>query len=344
MAYSTINKSTENFDTNLYTANGSGKTISGMDFQPSMIWTKNRDSASYIHAVVDQVRGGTKKFFPNGTADISTDTNAVTAWTSDGYTFGSSGSFNYSTNNYVNWCWKGSGAGSANTDGDINSTVSVNTAGGFSIVKYQGSGSAQTVGHGLGKVPKMIIVKRLSGSGYEPVVYHVNKTAGLYLNDTTNNGDSSSNNIWFNGTAPTSSLFTTGTDGRIGSSGIDYIAYCFADITGYQKIGKYVGNGSTDGTFIHTGFKPTFVLYKNTSQTDEWFVKDIKRPNHNPTDLMFWSADNAEVTNLDRLDIFSNGFKVTTTDKGANASGDTYIYYAVGQTLVGSNNIPCTAR
>ena len=133
MPYSTINKSTEHFDTNLYTSSGSGQTISGMDFQPSMIWTKNRDNASYIHAIVDQVRGGTKKFFPNGTADISTDTNAVTSFTSDGYVFGSSGSFNYSTEKYVNWCWKGAGSGSATTDGDINSTVSVNAAGGFAF-------------------------------------------------------------------------------------------------------------------------------------------------------------------------------------------------------------------
>ena len=345
MAYTTINKSTSHHDTNLYNSGGgSGQTISGMGFQPSMIWTKNRDNASYIHAIVDQVRGGTKKFFPNGTAAISTDTNAVTSFTSDGYVFGSSGSFNYSTENYVNWCWKGSGAGSANTDGDINSTVSVDTTAGFSIVKYQGSGSAQTVGHGLGAVPKMIIVKRLSGSGYELVVYHVDKTTGLYLNSTGNSNDSSSTNIWFNGAAPTSSLFTTGTDGRIGSNGIDYIAYCFAEKTGYCKIGKYTGNGNTDGAFVYTGFAPKLLVYKNISQSDEWFVHDSKRPGHNPTDLMFWSADNAEVTNLDRINLLSNGFKTTTTDKGANASGNGYIYLAFGQSIVGSNNIPATAR
>ena len=341
MAYTTINKSTANFDTNLYQANGSGKTISGMNFKPDFIWSKNRDNASYIHAVVDSVRGGTKKLFPNANTIETTDSNAVTAFNSDGYTFGSSGSFNYSTEKYVNWCWKGAGAGSANTDGDINSTVSVNAAGGFSIVKYQGSGSAQTVGHGLGLVPKMIIVKRLSGTGYEPVVYHASKSTGLYLNATGNSNDSSSTNIWFNGAAPTSSLFTTGTDGRIGSSGVDYIAYCFADVRGYQKCGAYTGNGVSTGTFCYLGFKPKLIVYKNISQSDEWFVKDTRRPGHNPTDLMFWSADNAE-TSLDRLDILSNGFKLTTNDKGANVSGNVYIYYAVGQSLVGSNNTPAT--
>ena len=342
MAYTTINKSTENFDTNLYTANGSGKTITGMDFKPSFIWTKNRDNASYIHAIVDQVRGGTKKLFPNDTSQgESTDANAVTAWTSDGYTFGSSGSFNYSTNNYVNWCWKGNNAGSANTQGDINSTVSVNAAGGFSIVKWTGTNANATVGHGLGVVPKMIIVRRIAASS--TVVYHseIGNTNRLTLDGT---GTPSASANWWNNASPTNQVFTVGTDGGHNGSTDNYIAYCFADVVGYQKIGKYVGNGSTDGTFIYTGFKPTFVLYKNTSQADEWFVKDIKRPSGNPTDLMFWSADNAEVTNLDRLNIFSNGFKVTTTDKGANASGDNYVYLAIGQTLVGSNNTPCTAR
>jgi len=343
MAYSTITKSTSHFDTNLYVANGSGKTISGMGFSPSFIWTKNRDNASYIHAIVDQVRGGTKKIFPNSTAAEATDTDAVTSFTSDGYVFGSSGSFNYSTNKYVNWCWKGSGTGSANTDGDINSTVSVNAAAGFSIVSYTGSGSAQTVGHGLGAKPEFMFVRRRTGTGYEAVVYHKDKTAGTYLDSTGNSYDSSSNNIWFNGAAPTTSVFTTGTDGRIGSSGVGYVAYCFAPKVGYSKMGIYKGNGSTDGAFIYTGFAPQFVLYKNISQSDEWFVKDSKRPGHNPTDLMFWSADNAE-TSLDRMNLFSNGFKATDADKGVNANNDNYIYYAVGQTVVGSNDIPAAAR
>ena len=124
MAYTTITKSTAHFDTNLYQANGSGKTISGMEFQPSLVWTKNRDSASYIHAVVDQVRGGTKKLFPDNNNAESTDANAITAFTSDGYTFGSSGSFNNGTDDYVNWCWKGNGAGSSNSDGTTTSTFS----------------------------------------------------------------------------------------------------------------------------------------------------------------------------------------------------------------------------
>ena len=342
MSYSTINKSSDHFDINLYTANGSGKTISGMGFQPAMIWTKNRDNASYIHAIVDQVRGGTKKIFPNNTsAGVSTDANAVTSFTSDGYVFGSSGSFNYSTNNYVNWCWKGAGSGSSNSQGSVTSTVSANTTAGFSVVKWTGTNANATIGHGLGVPPKFIIIRRLAASS--TVVYHdsLGNNKRLVLDGTDTPSTSST---FFYSTSPTNQVFSVGTDGGSNGSTDDYIAYCFAEKPGYSKMGKYTGNGQgSDGAFIYTGFAPTLVVYKNISEADEWFVHDSKRPGHNPTDLMFWSADNAE-TSLDRINLMSNGFKTTTSDKGANKNGNEYVYIAFGQTLVGSNNVPCTAR
>ena len=343
MAYTTINKSSDYFDTNLYNSGGgSGQTISGMGFQPAMIWTKNRDNASYIHAIVDQVRGGTKKIFPNNTsAGVSTDANAVTSFTSDGYVFGSSGSFNYSTENYVNWCWKGAGSGSSNSDGSVTSTVSADTTSGFSVVKWTGTNANATIGHGLGVAPKFIIIRRLAASS--TVVYHesIGNTKRLVLDGT---GTPSTGSTFFNDTSPTTTTFSVGTDGGSNGSTDDYIAYCFAEKLGYSKMGKYTGNGNTDGAFIYTGFAPTLVVYKNISEADEWFVHDSKRPGYNPTDLMFWSADNAEVTNLDRINLLSNGFKTTTSDKGANKSGNAYVYIAFGQTLVGSNDVPCTAR
>ena len=160
---------------------------------------------------------------------------------------------------------------------------------------------------------------------------------------------SANNSAWtqtgaFNDTAPSSTVFSVGNFNSTNGDGDNIVAYCFAPKVGYSAFGKYTGTGNaTTSPFIYTGFKPSLVAYKNTTQTDEWFVKDNKRPGHNPTDLMFWSVTNAEVTNLDRMNIFSNGFKPTTTDKGANASGNNYIYLAFGQSLVGSNNIPCTA-
>jgi len=342
MAYTTINKSTLHHDTNIYTANGSGKTISGMGFQPTMVWTKNRANPSYIHAIVDQVRGGTKKLFPNDTGSgEGTDSNAITAWTSDGYTFGSSGSFNYSTNTYVNWCWKGAGSGSSNSDGSVTSTVSADTTSGFSVVKWTGTNANATIGHGLGVAPKFIIIRRLAASS--TVVYHesLGNTKRLVLDGT---GTPATGSTFFNNTSPTTTTFSVGTDGGSNGSTDDYIAYCFAEKTGYCKVGKYIGNGNNDGTFIYTGFSPKLLVYKNISQTDEWFVHDYKRPGFNPTHLMFWSSDSAENTSVERIELMSNGFKTTTTDKGANVNGNEYVYIAFGQSLVGSNNVPANAR
>ena len=474
MAYTTINKSTANFDTNLYQANGSGKTISGMNFKPDFIWSKNRDNASYIHAVVDSVRGGTKKLFPNANTIETTDSNAVTAFNSDGYTFGSSGSFNYSTENYVNWCWNAGGTaptktykvvvvsdsgnkyrfrnstdtatfaasavtldlqeggtytfdvsdstlnshpfvigtaangteystgvtykldgvtktysqytsgfsaatsrqliitlaasapalyywcsahsgmggaintnathGSSNFDGSIQSLVSENSTAGFSVIKWTGNAvTGATIGHGLGVKPNFIILKNLGPDVASWPVYHSGIGATKYLSLSDTNTENTSNTRWDN-EEPGALSFKTGSSGDVkgDSSGEPFVAYCFADKVGYQKCGEYVGNGDANGTFIYTGFKPKLVVYKNVSEADEWFVKDSKRPGHNPTDLMFWSADNAE-TSLDRMNLLSNGFKTTTTDKGANKSGNKYVYLAIGQSIVGSNNIPATA-
>ena len=349
MAYTTITKSTAHFDTNLYQANGSGKTISGMEFQPSLVWTKNRDSASYIHAVVDQVRGGTKKLFPDNNNAESTDANAITAFTSDGYTFGSSGSFNNGTDDYVNWCWKGNGAGSSNSDGTTTSTVSANTTAGFSIVKYSGSSSAKTIGHGLGVVPEMIIVKTIS-SGYEWAVYHKDTGHGKNLYLDSNGGASNTTTFW-NNTAPTNSVFSVG--GQIiytNYSGQDYIAYCFASKPGYCKIGKYKSNSGTSNAFVCTGFKPSWLLVKRVG-TDSWIIVDNKRNNigGNPTDeLLLPDNSTTELSdNINKVDLLSNGFKVRP-ENGASALGygssDDYIYMAFGQSLVGSNNVPATAR
>jgi len=346
-----IDKPGLHFNTKLYSGNGSTKAQTGVGFQPDLFWCKSRSNAEN-HTLIDAVRGVGYGLGSNTTAAQYGSTN-FGSFDSDGFTWsGNLGSGNENGQTYVSWNWKAGGAGSANTDGDINSTVSVNQTAGFSIVKYTGTDVAgATVGHGLNAVPKMIILKRLVGSGYDWVVYHKDKTAGLYLNSAGYNNDSSSNNIWFNGAAPTSSVFSIGTDGRIGDA-TDFIAYCFAEKTGYSKFGKYTATGSTSVTpFIYTGFKPQFVMTKNITGSDAWTMSDIPRDNAvgggNGTGSRL-RADNAagEDTNTSWASIqkYSNGFSPQGNDHVTNGSGQSYIYMAFGQSIVGSNNIPATAR
>jgi hypothetical protein len=342
MAYTTVNKSTDYVNTKLYTGNGSTQSITGVGFQPDWLWIKERDGSS-SSALQDAVRGNNKKLMSNSTDAESTETAYVTSFDSDGFSLGTNNGINQSGVTNVAWNWKANGAGSANTDGDINSTVSVNTTAGFSIVKYTGTDVAgNTVGHGLNAVPKLIIVKRLADNGYDWVVYHKDKTAGLYLNSDGNNNDSSSNNIWFNGTAPTSSVFSIGTDGRIGDA-VDYIAYCFSQVDGFSSFGKYTGNGNTDGKFCYTGFKPAIVLCKRTNGTSSWGIFDNKRdPLNTVNKTLFPNSSTSEDSSTVRMDFLSNGFKHRTTDTAWNGSGDEYIWIAfAAEPIVGTN--PATA-
>ena len=346
MAYSTISKPSLHFNTKLYTGNGGTQSITGVGFQPDWTWIKERNTA-VSHQVFDVIRGATKRLYPDDNANETTNADSLTAFDSDGFSLGSAGSTNGNSDTYVSWNWKAGGAGSANTDGDINSTVSVNQTAGFSIVKYTGSGSAQTVGHGLNAVPKWIIVKRIPDNGYDWVVYHTEDSAGLYLNSNGYNADSSSNNIWFNGAAPTSSVFTTGTDGRIGNA-VDYIAYCFAEKKGYSKFGSYIGNGNADGTFVYTGFKPAWVMVKRSNGTDHWFIIDNKRIGFNEKNYgLYANLTNVEYTgSVYDLDILSNGFKARDTDAMFNDAGSSYIYMAFAAEPLVANvggGVPATA-
>tara|TARA_Y100001973_G_scaffold58050_1_gene85486 strand:- start:163 stop:1188 length:1026 start_codon:yes stop_codon:yes gene_type:complete len=341
MAYTTINKSKAHHDTNLYQANGSGKTISGMEFQPDWIWTSNRDTASYEPALVDAIRGGTKKLFSARTDAESTDANAVTSFTSDGYVFGSSGSFNNSTDNYVNWCWKANGSGTSNTDGSITSTVSANTTAGFSIVKFTAPSSGTfNVGHGLGVAAKCILMKKTNDT-QNWICYWNSLGSNKFLQLNTTATAFTNANMWQN-THPTSTLFYSNIS-EIGASG-EYIAYCFAEKIGYSKFGSYTGNGNADGSFIYTGFKPKWLMLKRTDSSDWWGVFDSKRNGYNGANYHDRINEQSYAETIKDVDLLSNGFKMKTTDTAINASGGNYVFMAFGQSLVGSNNVPCTAR
>ena len=344
MAYTTINKpSATAFNTKLYTGNGTDdRSITGVGFQPDWVWLKQRNGTNY-HTSFDSVRGATKRIFPNVNETEDTNADSLQAFETDGFQVGTNGGVNGNTNTYVAWNWLANGTGSANTDGSINSTVSVNTTSGFSIVSYTGTGANATVGHGLGVIPKVIITKARTESGRFWGVYHASNgnTGSQPLNDAQAFDVSST--YWQN-TNPTSSYFSVGINGDTNASS-GMIAYCFAEKTGYSKFGSYTGNGNADGTFVYTGFKPAFVLLKQTNEARDWLMMDNKRLGYNPNNYDLHPNGSDVEDNNPRLDLLSNGFKQRATSSANNKSGGTFIYMAFAEApLVGSNNVPCTAR
>jgi len=334
------------FNTLLYTGNNTdNRAITGIGFAPDLCWFKLRNTAQQ-HELFDQVRGANKPISSNLTNAQTTETNKLKSFDSDGFTLGTSTSVN-KVYNYVAWNWKANGAGSSNTDGSITSTVSASTTSGFSIVKYTGGGANATVGHGLGSVPAMIIVKRLTGSGYQWMIYNKSVGNDKYLNlDDTGSVSGSSANYW-NNTDPTSSVFSIGVDTAISGSGAEHIAYCFAEKKGFSKFGSYTGNGNADGVFVYTGFKPAFVLFKETTQARDWIIYDNKRIGFNPTQSQLKANENeSEATDTTApIDLCSNGFKLRGTKTWINESGQTYIFMAFAEhPLVSSNGVPATAR
>ena len=342
MAYTAVDKHTAHFNIKLYSGTGSSNAITGVGFQPDWVWFDNR-STGLAKEMYDSARGVEKKITSSDNGAESTEVG-LTAFGADGFTCGARNQTNKDGDGITAWSWKAGGAGSANSDGATSSTVSVNTTAGFSIVKWTGTGSTTTIGHGLGVVPKMVIFKNIS-SAVDWRVYHtiLGNTHRLCLND---NSASSDDDSAFNDTSPTSSVFTVG--GSTSTNAGTMIAYCFADVKGFSRIGSYTGNGAADGTFSYTGFKPTWVLLKIYSSTDSWFIFDTATSiagGNNPNS--YYQRPNetsAQGTSSSlSMDLYSNGFKCRNTDTALNSSGATYAYYAIGQTLVGSNNITAKA-
>ena len=346
MAYTTIDKPTDYFNTVLWTGDGtSSRDITGVGFQPDFTWIKQRSDV-FSHVLSNSVTGDNKFLSSNGNGAEGTDSSKFRTFVSDGFQVGSHASVNRTSDTYVGWSWLGGGSASSNTDGDITSSVSANTTAGFSIVSYTGNGSAgQTVGHGLGSKPKVIIVKIRSTTDHW-IFYHedTGATKNLRLNTTdaliTAGGP-------FNNTEPTSSLFTLGSGSATNTNSATFIAYCFAEKKGYSKFGSYTGNGSTNGTFVYTGFKPAWVISKRTNSSgNSWRIFDTKRPGFNTSSMNFVHANlsNAEDTG-DVMDLNSNGFKIRTNSTDQNTSGSLYVYMAFAEApFVSSGGVPTTAR
>ena len=347
MAYTTIPKSSDYFNTKLYTGNATDNTaITGVGFQPGLVWIKTRGSVKN-HAIFDIIRDGHTYYIQSNTnAGEGADVTSLKSMDSDGFTLGVGSTLavtNQSGIEMASWNWKANGAGVSNTDGSITSTVSVNTTSGFSIVKYTGTGAGATVGHGLGVKPDMIFSKPYSIAG-DWNVYNDSFASQerIKLNSTA----ASNINSGIFSSLPTASIVNIGTSGDINTAAAAHLFYCFNSVQGYSKFGSYTGNGNADGTFVYTGFKPAFVIMKNASQSGKWLMMDNKRPTSggNPNNArLFADVVNAESTASNMIDLLSNGFKLRTSDTDHNASGDINIYMAfAAQPLVGDN--PATAR
>ena len=316
------------------------KGISGL------VWTKNRDSTDN-HQLYDSSRGKQLVLTSNTTDAESTVTDGLQKFLAGGQQIEDNVAINTSGESYVSWNWVGNGGTTAsNTDGSITSTVQANTTAGFSIVQYTGTGSAGTIGHGLSSAPEWVIAKsRSNNTGDTFSVYHVGMTsASYYLRLGGTNAETNASVVW-NGTAPTSSVFSVGTASGTNTNTYTYLAYCWHSVDGFSKFGKYTGTGNADGPFIYTGFKPAFIMVKQTNSTGGWIITDTKRSPFNPVDkLLSANLSNAEST-FTSLDILSNGFKQRNTDTGYNGSGSTYIYMAFAEhPFVGDGTNPVTAR
>ena len=332
----TITAPDDYFNTVLWT-NGVGQNqspITGVGFQPDLVWIKLRDAGTN-HVLTDAVRGATKTLESNTTNAETTETDGLTAFNSDGFALGNDTRFNSDERSMVAWNWLASNNTVSNTDGSITSTVSANQTAGFSVVGYVGNGSSsQTVGHGLGSVsdPSLLIVKNRDQTDNWIVRMNVNGTNKFLFLDSTSSGGTSSVSL------PTTDVFGVGTSGYDNTSGENYIAYLFSSVSGYSKIGSFTGNGSADGTFVHCGFRPAWVIMKRTDSTGNWFVYDSKRPEYNsPYYLLPNTSFGGDGTD-NPIDFLSNGFKLKTAGGGTNVSSGTYIFIALAEAPFKSAN------
>jgi len=321
------------FNTVLFTGNGGTKSVTGLGFQPDLFWGKSRTNPSgvYSHSVYDSSRGVTKRLLPD-LLNAESTTSGITSFDADGFTLGSNAGNNNNNATYVNWCWKANGGTtSSNSDGSITSTVQANTTAGFSIVQYVATGSNATVGHGLGVEPDTVWVKNRDTDSRHWMSYW--RPLGGTDRMIFNTGATASTSTSFNNTSPTSTVFSIGTSAHVNDTSDNYIAYCFASVEGYSKIGSYTGNGNADGTFVYTGFRPAFIIYKKTSGTGNWGMLDNTRSTSNLTQA--WVASNlanAETNESTRaLDFLSNGFKARGTNADLNTNSATYIYMAFAE-------------
>ena len=336
-AYTAIDDPSAYFKVQLYTGNGSANHAitfddTDTDMQPDMVWIKNRD-ATDTHLIFDSVRGATKYVTPSEHPNPTevTDTDTLDSFTSDGFQVDDDVKVNTNTEKYVAWCWKESATA------------------GLDIVEWSGNSTNRTISHSLSAVPHFMFVIA-KGDDNRTITYHKNNTSAPetdYLMMAYANATSDSADYW-NDTAPTSSVFTVGTANEVNDTGNTYVGYFFTSIQGYSSFGSYTGNGNDDGPFCYCGFRPKYIMLKNTGISKSWYIVDNKRNLYNGFTSLFLVADKEDIeyagAHLD-IDFLSNGFKLRNDDNAENASGNNYIYMAFAEApLVNSNGVPCNAK
>ena len=326
----TIADGSEYFDIKLWTGDGNtGRDITSYSFSPDFVWIKQRN-ATRAHALFDTIRGANKRLRSDASNAEATSTNQLSAFLSNGFTIDDNNTVNVSSGTYVGWAWDAPTSTASNTDGDITSQVKASQTAGFSIVKYTGSGTSNdSVGHGLNAAPELIITKNLDGEySWRVLTTAIDGSLDrLFLNGDHVKADQTGVDV------PTSSVFSVGSNLDHNKSGDDIIAYCFASVDQYSRINKYTGNGSSDGTFVYTGFKPAFVAIKSTSVVGGWRTYDSSRKTRNVINnsLHFNTTETEAAYSNDEIDFLSNGFKPRATGSFHNGNGTSYIYYAVAE-------------
>jgi len=343
MAYTTIDDPTKYFQVKKYTGNGTAIGSGGLavtldsdtNLQPDLVWSKNKDDATG-HRWTDSARGVTKQFFCNNENGEATDSEGLTAFNSDGFTVGNDDGWNTSGEDVRAWCWK------------------EDATAGFDMVTYTGNGSARTISHSLSAIPNWMVVKCRSEDSKPWAVYHSKNTSApatdfLSLNNTNATADTSA---YWNDTTPTSSVFTVGTTNDVNKDSQTYIAYLWRQKQGFSKFGKYIGNNNADGPFVYCGFKPAFVLLKNTGASQNWFIYDNKdfgintvvdATNNRP---LFANEPTASSSvGMYKFLFLSNGFKIVESGAQTNGDGNSFVYMAFAEApFTNSNGVPSNAE
>ena len=349
MATPALKDPSTNFQTQLYTGNGSTQSITfggNSNMQPDIVLLKDRAGNSHNTILFDAARG-VQKYLQTATDAVeATDSSTLTAFNSDGFSLSTAEWVNQDTVAFVSWNWAAGNSGSSNTAGTINTTTTYSDAtSGISVSTYEGTGSAATIGHGLGVAPKFIIVKNRDAAD-DWKVYHVAVASDPqtdYLVMNTNAAAVDDSTVW-NDTAPTSTVFSIGTHTDVNTSGESYVAYAFAEVAGFSKFGVYTGNENADGPMVSMDFKAALFVSKRVDSTSDWIVWDNKRSTYNVnSERLIWNSDGAEGSA--NLDFLSNGVKIRNDDSSRNASGGIYIVMAWAQNPFGGEDVsPATAR